>query len=369
VLHEAIVLEWEGDLHDREGRGVNAGGAGSRWAVLAVAALALSCKRAPRSVPAGDAAAAAVGAAAATAAPRGKSAARPIIALDYLASPWFHRDLGVEVVDDPRWSPEAKVELDETFLFELGMGSGRDGFDLTVVPRSGRGREVFREGGEWRIAEIRVDEPEIQGLARVLDESRFLQLGRAYEQTTIDDGDQWIVHLRTGGRDKYVYLSNTFPEAVVRVVRFVAEHIVDARPGLRESSKPTRYGQRHADHLWRGKRRYDAALGKPVAGTAPLDDLSAYVDVLTVPDDPLPPGARLVAALVDRSAGGEVVARGSSDQPWFGVRYDAGAVDPRHRYAILVQMLVGGRAVAAGEEIPVITYDAAHAVDVPLRRP
>ncbi len=201
-------------------------------------------------------------------------------------------------------------------------------------------------------------------MVKVLNENDFLHLARSYH-ADVYDGVQWVVHLRTGGRDKYVTISNAFPPPLVAVARFVVEQIVDARPDLAERSLPVHLPpQAYSDHLWRAASRYAGRR----AG-APDADHGPRLTALLLPDDPLPKGARIEAAIVDLGAGGKVVAHAVAERPFFWVPYAEDRIDPRHRYALEVKLTAGGKALAASEALPVITYDGEQALEVPLPRP
>jgi hypothetical protein len=48
------------------------------------------------------------------------------------------------------------------------------------------------------------------------------------------------------------------------------------------------------------------------------------------------------------------------------VFYNEVKVEPWHRYALELKLLAGTKVVAAAEPAPVLTFDGAHAVEVPL---
>jgi hypothetical protein len=294
------------------------------------------------------------------------AAPRDTIAPLILAAP-FKADTITK--EDFHWAKEtgATVDLDETFLLELGMGDGRDGLNVTTVPASGHASHVYQteeKGGvRWSRVTFDVDRAEIERLVKVLNEHGFLHLAQGYQAKGVNDGAQWIVHVRTGGLDKYVYADNVFPEPLVAVARFVSEQIVDTRPKLRAESRPARLGRGYGDHLWRAVRRYAVKSLEP--GIPDFEDAPRVLG-LVVPDDPLPQGTRLQVSIVDLTDEGKVLSSSSANAPRFVVFYNEAKVEPRHRYVLELKLLSGTKVVAAGEPVPVLTLDGAHAVEVPL---
>jgi hypothetical protein len=98
---------------------------------------------------------------------------------------------------------------------------------------------------------------------------RFLHMASSYEDTSVDDGAMWVVHLRTEGRDKYVTASNVFPETLTSVARFVAG-LVDRRPEVARAAEPALLGNEHGDRLQRDASQYalEVPLARPRSGLA-----------------------------------------------------------------------------------------------------
>jgi hypothetical protein len=247
------------------------------------------------------------------------------------------------------------------------MGDARDGLNVTTVPASGHASHVYQtpeKGGvRWSRVTFDVDRKEIERLVRVLDEHGFLHLAQAYQAKGVDGGAQWVVHVRTRGLDKYVYADNVFPEPLVSVARFVTEQIVDTRPKLRAESRPVRLGRGYGDHLWRAVRRYAVKALEP--GLPDFEEAPRVIG-LVVPEDPLPQGTRLQLTIVDLTDAGQVLTTSAANSPRFSVFYNEVKVEPWHRYVLELKLLAGTKVVAAGEPVPVITLDGAHAVEVPL---
>ncbi|MBW2528562.1 MAG: hypothetical protein JRI23_30595 [Deltaproteobacteria bacterium] len=279
---------------------------------------------------------------------------------------------------DPHWADaaEATVELDETFLVELGMGSGLDGLNVTTIRHGGATTHVYRaatsnEAGRreraWRRVDFRVEPAELSDLVRLLNAQRFLQLEQSYVDPKIQDGAQWIVHVRTRGRDKYVYLSNSFPEPLLKIARFVTE-LVARRPQLAAQSRPREVD--HDTHLWRWRQWYRGCRQdlNPVdndEGCMPL-----WVDAQLRSRAPLPPAARFEVTIADRSTPSSVLAReegrlgeGSVSvrqaDVTLTVRYDE--VDLRRHYDLVARVDAGERSWLSAPR-PVITYGQPHEV-------
>jgi hypothetical protein len=168
-------------------------------------------------------------------------------------------------MSDPHWAGDvnpAETE-DEGFVFELGMGSGLDGLNVTTIDASRRASHVWAAGGTpdaWREVHFEVNQRELDELVRSLNDEHVLSLARRYEDKSIADGAQWILHVRTQGRDKYVYASNSFPPPLVRLARFVKEQIIDTRPDLVAKSEPRTFDR--AGHLWGWLAHYEGCNPK-----------------------------------------------------------------------------------------------------------
>jgi hypothetical protein len=275
------------------------------------------------------------------------------------------------VTEDHHWAKEtgATVDLDETFLLELGMGDGREGLNVTTVPASGHASHAYRtqdpKGGyRWVRVTFDVEHAEIERLVKVLNENGFLHLAERYEGKGLHDGAHWIVHVRSGGLDKYVSADNAFPDALVAIARHVTTQIVDTRPGLYGESKPARLGSDYGDHLWRATRRY--ANRDPEPGLPEFQDAARIIGILS-PDDPLPAGTELALSIKDQTDGGKVLATSKSTEPRFSVFYNEARLDAHHRYVITATLLSNGQPAAVSEALPVITLDGAQALEIPLR--
>ena len=279
------------------------------------------------------------------------------------------------VTEDHHWAKEtgATVDLDETFLLELGMGDEREGLNVTTVPASGSASHVYRTQDPVRAATagcgvtFTVERPEIERLVKVLNENRFLQLPQRYEAKDLHEGAHWIVHVRSGGLDKYVSADNAFPDALVAIARHVTTQIVDTRPGLYGQSKPARLGADHGDHLWRATRRYGNRDPEP--GLPEFQDAARIIGLLS-PDEPLPAGTSLDLSIVDQTDGGKVLAQSKATEPRFSAFYNEARLDAHHRYVLTATLLSNGQALAAAcsEALPVITLDGAHAARSRSRR-
>jgi hypothetical protein len=277
----------------------------------------------------------------------------------------------ITAVDDPHYAAAAapRVTLDETFLFEMGMGDGRDGLNVTTVSASGQASHVYggRENGDlrWQRVTFEVGKPDMERLARLLEEKHFFKMAQVYQAPGVHDGAHWIFHLRTGGLDKFVSADNAFPDDLTAVARFVTEQLIDTRPGLRAQSKPAPLGPDYGAHLWRGARIYAGSL----EGEVPSFQDAARIAALLVPSTPLPEDTQIEASIVDRSDSDEELTRTAPSGPRCWVFYNGAKVRPNHHYALRVKLLAGTRVLATSEDLPVITFDGANALEVPLARP
>jgi hypothetical protein len=305
-----------------------------------------------------------------TSAPSG-SASAPRHTIAPLIIPVGLPKVDTVVTEDVHWAKEkdATVDLDETFLLELGMGDGREGLNVTTVAASGNASHVYRtqdpKGGyRWVRVTFDVEHAEIERLVKVLNENGFLHLAERYEGKDLHEGAHWIVHVRSGGLDKYVSADNAFPDALVAIARHVTTQIVDTRPGLYGQSKPARLGADYGDHLWRATRRYGNR--EPEPGLPEFQDAARIIGILT-PDDPLPAGTELEISITDQSDGGKVLAQSKSTEPRFSAFYKEARLDAHHRYVHTATLLANGQRAAVSEALPVITLDGAHALEIPLR--
>lgn len=305
-------------------------------------------------------------------APEASSVAKPNIAPLVTALGLPMVPSGARSEPDPHWAavPDAKVELDETFLLELGMGSGLDGLNVTTIAASGRASHVYaREAGpkqrEWRRVEFRVTPGELGTLVRLLNEERFLGLPLSYGTPDVHDGAQWLVHVRTRARDKYVYLDNVFPEPVVRVARFVSEELIGGRGDLGRLSQP--YDLSRGEHLWRWFQWYKGC--DPNLNPVEHDDgcMPLAVGVRLRWESGVPAAARYDVVLVDRSAADRAVVRESGvfdgADVWLTIPYDR--VDFRHRYEVEARVTAAGRSWV-GRPKAVLSYGEPYGVVVEL---
>ena len=275
--------------------------------------------------------------------------------------------------DDAHYPKDSKVhvELDDTFLLEVGMGDGKDGLNVTTLPASGHASHVYqvREGGEirWRRVAFDVPKAELVRLVRVLEDNRFFQMAQRYEaegrarRRPVD-----LAPAQRRPRHVRATADNAFPDPLVAVARFVSDQIVDTRPELREKSKPALLGSQYGAHLWRGARIYQ----RPDPEAAALDFENApRVAGLLVPDLPLSEGTQIEVSIVDHSDGDEELTRTVQKSPRFWAFYNGGKIHQDHRYLLKVKLVAGSTVLAESEALPVISLDGAQAIEVPLARP
>jgi hypothetical protein len=285
---------------------------------------------------------------------------------------------GTQSKPDRRWTgSNARVELDETFVFELGMGGGPEGMNVSTIAASGRASHVYRKdvvrdrGHAWRRVDFRVTQEELDELVRVLNDEAFLQLPWEYDAPGVHDGATWILHVRTRAREKYVTLHNAFPTPVVRIARFVTEGLIDKRTDLGERSRIVPMSAE--EPLWRWRDWHQGCqLGvNPVNDDRGCIPLGVRVQLRCEAPRDLP--ARYEATLVDTTAGGRALERcegtlrreAREGTVYLNVPYDR--IDVRHRYEVRARMTAGE---AEWEAAPhaVVTYGEPHAVEMGLAR-
>jgi hypothetical protein len=267
----------------------------------------------------------------------------------------------LESKPDPAWNADARVELDPGFVFELGTGSGRDGLDVTTLAGSGRGRHVWQvtEKGRasWRVSEFSVDDRVLGELVALLNELRILQQPKSTFAPDVHDGAQWILRIRTRERDKYIYASNAFPEALRRIGRFAIDR-VNGRSDLLAKSRRFSLGQLHDRHLWRGWDHYDGSADPPHD--------KPWVCAVVDADAPLATGTRLRVRLADRTRPGIVdnaAAVIDSTSSSVCAAYRIPALDASHDYELEID-LIPPKGKQRSLKAPVATKGAPHVVVV-----
>jgi hypothetical protein len=284
----------------------------------------------------------------------------------------------IEVVPDrhPAIVAMPTATLDSSFLLEFAVGGGMDGFTVLSVPASGHCRFVFmREVNRayvWRVVAFDVSHQDIEQILALLNAEQVMSMAQSYIHP-VADGTQWIVHVRTQGCDKYIYASNEFPPALVRLGQYLRDNLIDARPSLFDSSRLLSNGQEYNRHFELSSSRY---RGEPKTGYPLFDDPAVIVTTRYVEQRESgnvavaqPEGSHVEAEIQDWSDNAEkLMPRVTLDK--FGyLYYPERKIKPAHRLMLVLTLLKGRTVLATSVPQPVITLDGAHALEVELVLP
>jgi hypothetical protein len=281
-----------------------------------------------------------------------------------------------KVVEDRHRVPST-VTLDDSFLFEVAVGDSREGFAVITIPASGRCRLVFgtRVHGdtEWRQVNFDISAERLAQLVTLLNDRSIMALAQSYVQSSYE-GVQSLSHVRTDGRDKYIYASSVLPAALAQVNRHLRENIIEARPDLFGRSRVFFNVFTYSRHLELSVEQYINVPqnGLPGSDYRPAVIVTArYVEqresgtVATAQ----PKGSHLEAEIQDWSDNAvKLVPRAPLDK--FGyLYYPERKIKPAHRLMLVLTLLKGRTVLATSVPQPVITLDGAHALEVELVLP
>lgn len=269
---------------------------------------------------------------------------------------------------DPHWADAGapRLDVDPSFVFELGMGSGRDGLQLTTVAADGHARHVWHTRHGWRRVAFKVTEAEVRQLATLLDRIHFLGLPREYASKDTHDGAQWIVHVHLAARDKYVYLDNAFPPPLLRLARFVTHRLVDSRPALESQGQSEPFD--HDEALWRGWNDY-AGCDADGRATDPGSCMPLWLTVRLQSTQGFVPGSHFRVQLVDQTTGKAITERKGSlgdarvREADVVLTTRMRDLDLDHRYSYEARV-TGGKTGTRKSSTPAISYGAPYHVEV-----
>jgi hypothetical protein len=167
---------------------------------------------------------------------------------------------------------DADVLYSSDFLFTMGEGSGLRGFDVIRVwpdgsceysypdlagfaasalpgpalpaapapPATGPTTAPVGPGAQsmpWRRATFTVPPQTVTDLRKLLVDTGYFDLKRSYNGN-VEDGTQWFVRARAGGREKGVWCNNHFPADVIKLNDFVRTRIVEpGRPSIANTTR------------------------------------------------------------------------------------------------------------------------------------
>jgi hypothetical protein len=300
---------------------------------------------------------------------------RSLLGLDWLPVPPSPK---VEVVPDqhPAIVAMPVATLDRSFLVELAVGGGPQGYTILTLPVSGHAGLVFdtRLDGKqiWHAVAFEVSGKELEEVVQVLNDERVMTLAQSYVHP-IHDGTQWILHIRTNFRDKYIVASNEFPAQLLRFAQHLRDQLVDTRPDLLARSHIVTSGDVYSHRLqreeweYRGLPKVGAGLwDKPAVMVFPkwMKLIGTHTEAAVQPTN-----SRIEAEIQDWSANGEVLFRERNlvEPSW--LFYQKNKVKPDHRLMLVLKLIQGKSIVTVSAPQPVITLDGVHALEVELVLP
>ncbi len=134
----------------------------------------------------------------------------------------------LRIEPDPAWAgPEDfHLRLDDSFEFQLGLGSGLHGLNLVKIFADGTASYVYETAGGWNRKSFSVPRRDVERLVEKVNALRVFGLAQVYSDPNIEDGAQWCLLIKTGGRKKRVYCNNYFPGELQELAEFVHRMVV-----------------------------------------------------------------------------------------------------------------------------------------------
>jgi hypothetical protein len=183
--------------------------------------------------------------------------------------PWEWNHQVQQVVPDER--PAFRIDTAQPWSIEFGRGSGMYGLETVKIDSTGRvvlHRPGLRRGPSgdctlvWETATVRLPPEVVAEVLAAVEENHLLNLHRVYSASAADggvvvvDGNQWVLWIRQGGREKTVYCDNHFPDPIVRFAeRLDAILSASTRGKLRWRPVPDRESNDHELDLWDSIKR------------------------------------------------------------------------------------------------------------------
>jgi hypothetical protein len=158
--------------------------------------------------------------------------------------------------EDLAWPREGRplLALDDTFEFQLGLGSGWHGLNLMKISADGTAVYEYQTYPGWSRKTFTVGRPGVERLVERINALKILGLHRAYH-AHVADGTQWCLLIKTGGRRKAVYCDNYFPAEVRELATFVRRDLVDpASSKAAPVAVPAWACRQHEKEIWASLR-------------------------------------------------------------------------------------------------------------------
>jgi hypothetical protein len=113
------------------------------------------------------------------------------------------------------------LDPERDYHIELGRGSGWHGLDTVKVRSDGTVtlHRMSHPFDRWETATLRLPPTALALVVDAVGQNRLLALKREYHEESIADGTQWVFWVKQGWREKAVYLSNAFPDQILRFAK------------------------------------------------------------------------------------------------------------------------------------------------------
>jgi hypothetical protein len=133
---------------------------------------------------------------------------------------------------DPAWSGQGDflLQLNDSFEFQLGQGSGMHGLNLVKVSADGKVVHEYRGSGRWGRKTFYVGGAELERLVNRINSLGIFRLHKSYHADVLD-GTQWCLLIKAGGRRKSVYCDSYFPAAIHKLAKFVHQELIQPYTG------------------------------------------------------------------------------------------------------------------------------------------
>jgi hypothetical protein len=157
------------------------------------------------------------------------------------------------VVKDDR--PVFRLDPGQPWRIEFGRGSGMQGLDTAKLDQDGRLVLHRQKWNGWQTATALLPPDVVAKVLEAVEANRLLELDKEY-RANVNDGEQWVLWVQQGDREKAVYFDNHFPDAIVRFAeQFDAIVSGSVGPDLRWRAVPSIQSGDHQRELWESIRR------------------------------------------------------------------------------------------------------------------